>query len=133
MIWMLDTNVVSDLSRGHPVLLRRVKSAPISQLAISVIAEAEVLFGLAKRPDAKYLNVAVHELLARLDVLPWTHEVAECYGSLRADLEKQGKSLGSLDCLIAAHALSSGATLVTRDKAFRQVPNLLIEDWTVPK
>jgi len=132
MIWMLDTNAVSDLVRIHATLSRRVRSVPMSQLVISAITEAEVLYGLAKRPSAKTLHITVHELLLRLDVLPWTHEAAQRYGVLRADLEKRGESLSSLDCLIAAHALSSGATLITRDKAFRQVPNLSIEDWTIP-
>jgi tRNA(fMet)-specific endonuclease VapC len=133
MIWMLDTNAVSDLIRGQVVLSKRVQSVPMSQLGISAITEAEILYGLAKRPSAKRLHIAVHELLLRLDVLPWTRKAAQCYGDLRADLEKLGKSLSSLDCLIAAHALSWGATLITRDKAFGNVQNLSIEDWTVLK
>lgn len=131
MIWMLDTNAVSDLIRIHAILSRRVKSVPMSQLAISTITEAELLYGLAKRPNAKTLHIAVHELLLRVNVLPWTHEAAQRYGVLRATLEERGKSLSALDCLIAAHALSFGATLITRDKAFRQVPNLRVEDWTI--
>jgi tRNA(fMet)-specific endonuclease VapC len=49
---------------------------------------------------------------------------------LRADLERQGKPLGNLDMLIAAHAVSNGLVLVTKDKAFAQVSELHTEDWS---
>ncbi|MBD4137303.1 PIN domain-containing protein, partial [Xanthomonas citri pv. citri] len=52
------------------------------------------------------------------------------YGSVRADLEKQGKALGSLDMLIAAHALETDSVLVTNDAAFSRVVGLTVEDWT---
>lgn len=127
---MLDTNAVSDLLKGQPQITMRIQSVPISSLTISAITEGELMFGLAKRPQATRLHLAVQELLARVEILPWTGDVAECYGNIRADLERRGKSLGALDCLIAAHAVAVGATLVSRDKAFRQVPGLNVENWT---
>lgn len=80
--------------------------------------------------DAKRLHVAVRELLRRVDVLPWDSAVAERYGTVRADMARQGKVLTPLDQLIAAHALSVGAVLVTNDGAFDQVVDLQLEDWT---
>ena len=70
------------------------------------------------------------EFLRRVDVLPWDSAVAERYGNVRADMERQGKTLAPLDSLIAAHALSVGAVLVTNDRAFAQVAGLHVEDWT---
>lgn len=126
--YMLDTNTVSHLIKAHPAVTRRVVATPMASLCISGIAEGELLFGLAKRPDAKRLHAAVRELLLRLDVLPWSS--AGHYGIARADLERQGRILAPLDLLIAAHALSVGAVLVTNDRAFRQVAGLQLEDWT---
>lgn len=127
---MLDTNTVSHLLKEHPVVARRVVAAPMASLCVSVITEGELLFGLAKRPDAKRLHLAVREFLRRVDVHPWDSTVAEHYGTVRASMERQGKVLAPLDLLIATHALSVGAVLVTNDRAFGQVDGLHVEDWT---
>ncbi|MGA8513343.1 MAG: PIN domain-containing protein, partial [Burkholderiaceae bacterium] len=66
-----------------------------------------------------------------VDSLPWNSSVTQDYATVRAKMKKQGKSLAPLDLLIAAHALSVGAILVTNDHAFAQVPGLQLEDWTV--
>jgi tRNA(fMet)-specific endonuclease VapC len=67
-----------------------------------------------------------------VEVLPWDGTVAVRYGALRADLERQGRTLGAIDLLIAAHALTVQAVLVSNDRAFRQVEGLVLEDWTHP-
>lgn len=128
--YMLDTNMVSHLIKAHPAVVRRVVATPMAALCVSAITEGELLFGLARRPDAKRLHLAVQELLRRVDVLPWDSVIAECYGSVRADMSRQGKIQAPLDLLIAAHALGVGAVLVTNDRAFGQVANLHVEDWT---
>jgi tRNA(fMet)-specific endonuclease VapC len=128
--YMLDTNAVSHLLKGHPNLTRRVVDVPMASLCLSAITEGELLFGLAKRPDAKRLHTAVRELLRRVDVMPWNSAIAERYGSVRAELERHGRILGSLDLLIATHALAIDAVLVTNDRAFTQVVGLQIEDWS---
>ena len=127
---MLDTNMVSHFIKGVNNVRNKVVSVPMSELAISAITEGELLFGLAKKPEAKQLSMVVHEFLIRVDVLPWDSDVAACYGKLRADLQKKGRVLGNLDLLIAAHALTLGVVLITNDRAFSQVEGLKIEDWT---
>ena len=92
----------------------------------------ELLFGLAKRAGATRLHAAVAEFLRRVDVLPWNSDTADHYGPVRADLERRGRPLGPLDLLIAVHAWSAGAVLVTSDGTFAQLANLTIEDWTTP-
>lgn len=128
--YMLDTNTVSHLIKAHPTVAQHVIALPMGSISISAITEGELLFGLAKRPEAKRLHLLVREFLRRVDVLPWQSDIAECYGKLRADLEQQGKILAPLDLLIAAHALGTGAVLVTNDHAFDQVTDLVLEDWT---
>ncbi len=129
--FMLDTNTISHLIKSHPAVTRRVVAAPMAALCISAITEGELLFGLAKRPEAKALHAAVREFLRRCDVLPWESATAVRYGSVRANIERQGKTLAPLDLLIATHALQVGAALVTNDRAFGHVDGLCLEDWTV--
>ncbi len=131
--FMLDTNIASYIVRGpSDALARRLVAVPMAQLCVSSITQAELLYGLARKPNAIGLQTAVREFLARLDVLAWDSAVAIRYGALRAELEAAGKPLGNLDTLIAAHALAVDATLVTNDHAFALVPGLPVQNWTSP-
>jgi tRNA(fMet)-specific endonuclease VapC len=129
--YMLDTNMVSNVLKAHPLVTQRVIALPMAALCISAITEGELLFGLAKRPEATQLQRVVHELLRRVETQPWDSAAAAHYGLLRADMARNGKSLAALDMLIAAHAFSLGAVLVSNDQAFRHISQLAVEDWTV--
>jgi tRNA(fMet)-specific endonuclease VapC len=89
-------------------------------------------FTASRKPGATALAAAVSAFLRHVQALPWDSEAAARYGTLRAQLEAAGTPVGNLDTLIAAHALAVGATLVTHDRAFRQVPGLVVEDWIEP-
>ena len=128
---MLDTNTVSSFIKENPEVSKRISSLPMDRLCLSVISEGELLYGLAKKPNALNLHRIVREFLKRVDVLVWDSDVAEYYGSLRSQLELSGNVMGSLDMQIAAHAAQVGAVLVTNDQAFKKVDKLKIEDWTV--
>jgi tRNA(fMet)-specific endonuclease VapC len=128
--YLLDTNTVSDVLKAHPQVLARLTAQAIGSVAISVITEAELRFGLAKRPQARGLHHAVEALLQRLEILPWTRDCAPVYGELRARLMQRGKPLAALDLLIAAQALATDRILVSRDQDFLRVPQLLHEDWS---
>lgn len=128
---MLDTNMVGHLINRHSAVVRRVLDVSMATLCISSVTKGELVYGLAKRPEATRLHRAVAEFLRRVDVLPWDRQTAGRYGDLRAAMQRNGKTLASLDLLIAAHALQAAALLVTNDKAFAHVPGLGIEDWTV--
>jgi tRNA(fMet)-specific endonuclease VapC len=129
--YMLDTNIVGHLLKQHPVVTSRVVAASMAALCVSVITVGELLFGLAKRPQATHLHAAVRAFLQRVDTLFWDNSVAQQYGPVRAALQAQGTTLAPLDLLIAAHAMSIDAVLVTNDQAFGRVPNLRVEDWTL--
>ena len=131
MRYMLDTNTISSLIKKNPVVSRKIASVPMERLCLSVISEGEILYGLAKKPHAKNLHLAVQEFLKRVDVMVWDTNVAEHYGVLRAQLESNGNLLGPLDMQIAAHASQLGAILVTNDQAFKRIQKLQVEDWTV--
>jgi tRNA(fMet)-specific endonuclease VapC len=127
--YMLDTNIVSYLIRQNAAVVERISVLPVRAICISAITEGELLFGLAKRPDATSLHMLVHELLRCVDVLPWDTSTAKRYGTVRAKLASKGNVLAPLDLLIATHAMSVDAVLVTSDKAFEQVDGLEMENW----
>lgn len=128
--YMLDTNMVSQIVRKNPKALERLISTPMEALCISSVTEGEVAYGLAKRPVSEKLANAIEEFFQRVEILAWDSEVAQVYGALKADLEKAGTSLAPLDTMIAAHAKSTGSTLVTNDAAFRHVRRLEVVDWS---
>ena len=107
-----------------------IDGGTITSLCLSAITQGELLFGLARRPEATTLHVAVWEFLRRVDVLPWDATTAQCYGTARTATQREGKVLAPMDLLIGSHALSVDAVLVTNDHAFGLLPGLLIEDWT---
>ena len=129
--FMLDTNAVSYALRGTETHLNeKLKSVAMSQLCISAVTEAELLYGLAKCGNPTELERLVHEFLIRVEVLPWDSTAASAYAVLRNKLEGAGLSLGNLDLLIAAHSLSVGAILVTHDQAFFKAEQFLhLVDW----
>lgn len=131
--YLLDTNTISLLVRSHPAVARRVTATPMASLAMSAITQGELLFGLARRPDATRLHRVVREFFRRVDVMPWDSAAAERYGTMRAAMTGLGQVVAPLDMLIAAHALSLGAVLVTNDRAFRTVEALLTEDWSTDR
>ena len=128
--YLLDTNMVSHLLRGQARVVQRVEAVQMASLSISAITEGELLFGLARRPEATRLQKLVQAFLRRVEVLSWDSTVAAVYGNTRAALVAQGKVIAPLDLLIAAHALASGAVLISNDQAFRQIDGLALEDWT---
>src|SRR5208282_2427951 len=129
--YLLDTNTVRYIIKGNrPRVRERLLRVPMAEVGISVITEAELLFGLARRPDATRLKTVVEEFLLRVEVLPWDSEAAQQYARIRATLEDGGEPMGNLDSMIAAQALGAGLVLVTSDAVFRRVKGLKIEDWS---
>lgn len=129
--YLLDTNTVSYIVKGNrPRVRERLLQVPMAEVGISVITEAELLFGLARRPEATKLKTVVEEFLLRVEVLPWESAAAQQYARIRATLEGGGEPIGNLDLMIAAQALGSGLVLVSSDAVFRRVKGLKIEDWS---
>jgi tRNA(fMet)-specific endonuclease VapC len=131
-LYLLDTNTVSHLIKRHPQVTQHLLAVPMHSVCISAITAGELAFGLAKRPEAVALKAAVIEFLRRVEVLPWDAAVAQTYGALRAQMQSKGTPLAALDMQIAAHALHVNATLVTSDRAFLHIDQLLVENWIEP-
>ena len=127
---MLDTNIISDLVRNpQGKTAKRIAKAGEDNICTSIIVAAELRYGCAKSGSER-LRKAVEELLAEIDVLPFDVPADTEYGGIRAELEAAGKPIGANDLLIAAHACSIGATIVTANTdEFKRIRGLKVENW----
>jgi tRNA(fMet)-specific endonuclease VapC len=132
-LYMLDTDTCAFiLRRSSTALLARIQAVPLQQQAASVITLAELLYGVQVSSKKKTNRAAVDELMRHLTVVEWSRDAAEHYAEIRADLKKKGQLIGSNDLLIAAHARSTGAVVVTNNvKDFGRVKGLEVENWMV--
>jgi tRNA(fMet)-specific endonuclease VapC len=129
--YLLDTNTVSfHIRQSSDVLKRRLKRTRAEVVGISVITEMELRYGLARNPKLRIAPL-VEAFLAGISIAPMTSDVAPHYAAIRAALESKGRPIGPLDLMIAAHAISLGAVLITSNlEEFRRVPGLDSVDWT---
>ena len=130
-IYLLDTDTCAFiLRRASPILLERIQAVPMQQQAVSMITVAELLYGVQMSSKKKANQAAVELLIRHLAVLDWPREAANHYAEIRADLTKRGQLIGSNDLLIAAHARSIDATVVTNNvKDFCRVKGLRVANW----
>lgn len=133
MKYLLDTNVVSDFVRGEPAVIARLKREAPADLAVSVITQLEVEYGLVRAPHLlPQVGVAMRELLDTIAVLPFEREDAHVAAPLRANLAAWGAPIGAYDLLLAATALRRGLTLATHNvREFQRAGGLSVEDWRV--
>ena len=132
-LYLLDTNIISDMMRNaQGPAARRViditAGNPQALFRTSVIVDCELRYGLARKPQARLL-AAYERTMAMLMVLPLELDAAVTYALLRQRLTAGGIGLDANDTLIAAHALTINATLVSADAAFARVPGLQVENW----
>lgn len=130
-MWLLDTNICIYLIKGKPqLLLNRLREVDINTIAVSSITVAELQYGVAKSARPEQNALALAAFLAPLGVEPFDDAAAAVYGPIRARIERAGKPIGSLDMLIAAHALALGRTVVTNNvREFDRVEGLKVENW----
>ncbi|MBA3036149.1 MAG: type II toxin-antitoxin system VapC family toxin [Desulfobacterium sp.] len=132
MKFMLDTNIcIYIIKQKPPDVIERFIQTELSEIGISSITLSEFLYGVSKSSKPVQNQMALTQFIAPLEILPYDDEAAQYYGDLRFLLEKQGTPIGSLDMLIAAHALSIDCILVTNnEKEFVRIPSLKIENWS---
>ena len=130
MLYLLDTNIISDLIRNpHGKIAARVQKKDQASLCTSIIVAAEMWFGAAKRASAS-LQIKLAALFEEIKVMPFEAPAEHTYAEFRADLEKLGVPISGNDLLIAAHARTLGATLVTDNvREFARIKSLKVENW----
>lgn len=128
---MLDTSaVVSMIRRRSPELVGRLEKYPCDEWYLSSVVVAELWYGVEHSDTVERNERALRRLLVTLGVADFGELAARVYGTVRADLERRGQTIGALDMLIAAHALSLDALLVTANvREFARVDGLRVEDW----
>jgi tRNA(fMet)-specific endonuclease VapC len=129
---LLDTNICIYIIKQKPAaVLGRFGEYQAGDIGISSITLSELRYGVAKSNHREKNAKALDEFIIPLDVVPFDESAALAYGEIRAFLEKTGTPIGSMDMLIAAHAISLGVTLVTNNvREFNRIPNLSIINWS---
>ena len=132
MLHMLDTDTASYLIKGKsPAIEARLAALVPSTVCVSVMTRAELQYGLKRVSADHRLHLAVRQFLKIVRILPWDTDAADWYAEIRHQLVRAGQPIGEMDMMIAAHALSAGAVLVTnnsRHYARIEAP-LILENW----
>ena len=132
MKYLLDTNICIYLINEKPKeLMNKFERYPIHEFGISYVTQLELQFGVQKSTQKNKNQNALDEFLWPLAVLPLQGaRLAVNYGKIRGFLESKGQTIGPLDMMIAAHALSLNLTVISNNiNEFSRVPNLKCENW----
>lgn len=130
---LIDTNIcIYIMNERPPSVIRKFKQMEVGRVSISSITVSELFYGVSKSRDKTRNEKRLEEFLMPFEILPYDEQAARCYGTIRAELQAKGHTIGPLDMLIAAHALSLRRILVTNnEKEFRRIPSLVVENWAV--
>ena len=131
MRYMLDTNICIYVIKTKPEkVFQKLQTIHPEDVCISSVTYAELVHGVEKSIAVEKNRLALSMFLANMEIMGFDVEAADCYGKIRADLEKKGTPIGPLDMMIAGHAQSLGYTIVTNNvKEFSRVAALKIENW----
>jgi tRNA(fMet)-specific endonuclease VapC len=131
MNYLLDTCVVSDFAQGHSGVVARIKATTPDEIAVSVLTEMEVDYGLQLNPKLSLrLKPVMDAFFGAVHLLPYDSVCAQRTARLRAALKARGSPIGAYDALLAGTALAQGLILVTSNlREFERVDGLVVEDW----
>jgi tRNA(fMet)-specific endonuclease VapC len=131
--YILDTNFVSALMRGDRTAIDALGRANKADVTVPQPVFAEIAYGVSRLPASRRkrrLELRFRLVRGELARAPWTDEVTDRFGDIKATLEREGRRLEDLDLAVAAHALALGGTLVTGNaRHLSRVPSLAIVDW----
>jgi tRNA(fMet)-specific endonuclease VapC len=133
--FMLDTDTCSYImKRSYPAVLKRLQAVAVTDVCMSMITKAELLYGVEVSPRRTQDAAALAAFLPYAEALEFTDDAALHYAEIRADLKRRGALIGANDLFIAAHARALGLVLVTNNVAeFRRVRGLKLDNWAAPR
>lgn len=128
--YLLDTNIcIYIINRKPKHVFEKFSQYRLGEIAVSSITACELAFGVEKSGSAKN-RAALEKFLAPLDIVAFDDSVIWNYAHIRHQLQSKGTPIGSMDFLIAAHALSLGVPLISNNtKEFERVDGLYLENW----
>jgi tRNA(fMet)-specific endonuclease VapC len=133
MLYMLDTNIcIFLMKRKSPIYFEKLEKLRKEKhsIAISSIVLSELQYSVANSQFKEQSQTNLNTFVQKLEVLPYTEECAYFYGETRAKLKKIGRIIGGNDALIASHAMTKEAILITNNfEEFQRVEGLVIEHW----
>lgn len=131
MRFLLDTNICIYIIKQKPAqVLAKFQTLKPSDIGVSSITVAELEYGAYKSQRLAQNRAALSQFLIPLEVLPFDERATQTYGQIRAELERRGIAIGSMDMLIASQAISLGLILVTNNvRELSQIPGLTLENW----
>ena len=131
MTHLLDTDTISQFSRGHPLVLERLKESSPTSLAITTVTLMEIEYGLAlQTAKARKLRPILEELFKAINILPYNDSDAKVTAAIRASLKTKGTPIGAYDALIAGAAMARGLIVVTGNtREFNRIGGLRVENW----
>jgi tRNA(fMet)-specific endonuclease VapC len=128
---LLDKNICIAWLNGTDVAVRkRIERSAVGELHLCSVVKAELLFGARKSTRVSHNLERLERFFSALPSLPFDDAAADVYGTIRAQMERSGTPLGPNDLMIAATALATDSTLITRnDREFRPVSGLRVQVW----
>ena len=130
-MYLLDTNIISYWMRGDDRVLNRIKKCSPTELSLSTITLAEILYGIEKSPKKKReRRLKIKQISSLLALYPFDESAAGQYAIIRVQLERNGSVISERDTQIASIAMANKLTVVTHNvKEFARIAKLNIEDW----
>jgi tRNA(fMet)-specific endonuclease VapC len=129
-VLLLETNIWIAFLKRDAGVRARLRELPAEQIALCSVVKAELLYGARKSKRVNENLKPLEALFGLYDSLGFDDEAAHWYGRIRAQLDREGRTIGGNDLMIAAIALAADATVVTRnEREFRRVPGLRVECW----
>jgi tRNA(fMet)-specific endonuclease VapC len=133
MLYMLDTDIASYVIKGRsPEIEAKLSAIEPSQVCVSVMTRAELVYGLKRLPPSHRLHIGVRQFLKIVRVLAWDAEAADFHAEIRHQLVIAGQPIGEMDMMIAAHSLAADAVLVTNNTRHydRIRAPLMLQNWS---
>ncbi len=131
MRYLLDTNICIHYLRGNFNLDKKLEELLASELAISEITLAELVYGAENSPNPKKNNLIVEAFTSQIVILP-IYDAIYLYGKEKARLRKSGIIISDFDLLIGCTAVEKELVMVTENKReFERIKNIKLENWVI--
>ena len=132
MKWLRDTNTIIHALNGVLSVRRRLNEVEEQgEILTSAVVVGELIYGAESSARCEENRENIRRKLERVRVVPLDAEIADRWGTLKAQLRVRGRMKADIDLLIAATALAEEAGLVTDDAALLagDIPGLTVENW----